>query len=371
MGGERLRLAILGAARNVPFSVVQPVRENADLRERLEVIGIASREAAEAEAHAKEWGIPKVYTDYEELLADPSVEAVYNVLPGPMRCQWTVRALLAGKHVLSETPLSSNAREALVMQRAAEDAGRVMLEGSHPTCHPVSKRVREMLVEGEIGKLERIDLDLPVGHSLQGKIVCAKTGALLGLGIHGLAIVRFLCGEEPSVVHASMQPSSQDPSVEVSMSCDLLLPCGAEARVACSVAEEGSKLPSTYTITGSNGVIQVKEWFAGGTGSHEISHELFDGCGTKSVEYVVNPQTRDTFYFQWMAFVDEVRQQEQKQAHNAGGMPWHYASSSGSPADAVRNMAVIDAIYRAAGVSPRQTEFHPPQPYDRIGMAKL
>mmetsp|Transcript_101345 Transcript_101345/g.315909 ORF Transcript_101345/g.315909 Transcript_101345/m.315909 type:complete len:370 (-) Transcript_101345:31-1140(-) len=365
---RRLRLGILGAARNVPFSVIEPVRSNEDLAARLEIVGLASLDKAEAEAFAKEWGIPKAYASFAELLADPSVEAVYNVLPTAVRCQWSVRALCAGKHVLSETPLSSNAREAVVVQRAAEDYGRVLLEGTHPTCHPVTKRVREMLLDGKIGSLERIDLALPVGHSLQGKTVCTKTGALMGLGCHGVAIVRALAGAEPRVVSASARLSKDSPEVDSAVSCALELPNGVSARVDCSVETAGSKQPTTFTISGSNGTIHVKEWFTGqGKSSNEIALETFEGCGESLVERVENSATRDTFYFQLMTFVDEVLEQERTRA---AGMPWEYTKSKG-PSDAVRNMALIDAIYRAASLSPRPTTAAPPEPYDRIGVSKL
>jgi len=365
---KKLKLGVLGAARNVPFSVIEPVRNNPDLADLLEVVGLASLERAEAEKFAKEWAIPKAYGSFEELLADPEIDAVYNVVPSAVRCQWSVRALLAGKHVLSETPLSSNAREAVVAQRAAEDAGRVLLEGTHPTCHPVTKRVREMLLEGKVGSLERIDLELPVGHSLQGKTVCSKTGALMGLGCHGVAIVRALTGEEPRVVTATAKLSEEAPTVDSAMSCDLALPSGVQAHVECSVETSGSGAPTTFTIQGSNGTIHVKEWFTGqGKSSNEIALETFEGCGESAVERVDNPVQRDTFYFQLMTFVDEVKEQERC---NATGMPWDYTKSKG-PSDAVRNMALIDAIYRAASMSPRPTTAIPPEPYDRIGLSKL
>jgi len=77
--------------------------------------------------------------------------------------------------------------------------------------------------------------------------------------------------------------------------------------------------------------------------------------------------SRDTFYFQLMTFVDEVLEQE---SVSAAGMPWEYTKSKG-PSDAVRNMALIDAIYRAASMVPRPTTALPPEPYDRIGISKL
>ncbi|CAJ1363691.1 unnamed protein product [Effrenium voratum] len=209
---EKLGIGILGAARNVPFSLLHPLKKNPDLAARIKVVGLASLQKSEAEAACKDWGIEKAYASFEELLADKDVEAVYVALPVAVRCHWTVRAIMAGKHVLCETPSVLNAREAVITQRASEDAGRVLMEGTHPTCHPVTKRVRQMILEGKIGTLEHIDLGMPVGHSLQGKMVCSKTGALMGIGVHGVAIIRALCNDEPTVVSATV-PRLQDPRI--------------------------------------------------------------------------------------------------------------------------------------------------------------
>jgi len=318
------------------------------------------------EKACKEWGLSKAYASFDELLADPAVDAVYNVLPAAVRCQWTVKAILAGKHVLSETPSVSNGREAVVAQRCAEDNGRVLLEGTHPTCHPVTKRVRQMIMEGKIGVLEHIDLDMPVGHSLQGKMVCSKTGALMGVGIHGVAIVRALSGEEPAVISATAQ-QAENAGVDAAMSCNLKFPSGAAAHVGCSILPDMAKKPTKFCITGSDGIIRVQEWFTGsGKSSNEIALEQFAESGEQWVERVDNPVTRDTFYFQLMTFADEVFEQERG---SNMGLPWAYASKG--PVDSVRNMAVIDAIFRKAGMKPRQSTSLPPAPYDHIGMSKL
>mmetsp|Transcript_25562 Transcript_25562/g.59040 ORF Transcript_25562/g.59040 Transcript_25562/m.59040 type:complete len:370 (+) Transcript_25562:62-1171(+) len=369
MDARPLRVGILGAARNVFFSAVQPIQANADLSARVEVVGLASTTADEAAAKCKEWGIPKAYSSFEELLKDEAVEAVYNVISGANRSEWTIRALMAGKHVLSETPLSSNALEAVLIQRAAEDSGRVMLEGSHPTCHPVSQRVREMMQEGVVGRLERIDLDLPIGHSLQGKI-CATSGAMMSLGCHGVAIIRALAGEEAVVTRAQAHVDPRNPKVDLTMTCDFRMLSGATAHLRCSVEEASKKSPTSYKISGSNGIIQVKEWFTGGRGSHRIELEQYEGSGEKSVEHVgnANMSTRTTFYFQWMAFVEEVRGQSQR---GGRGMPWDYSSSICSPTDAVRNMSLMDAIYKSAGLPVRHSAAPPPAPYNQIGVSKL
>lgn len=368
MAERRLRLGILGAARNVPFSVLNPVKANSDLAARLEIVGLASLEHAEAEAAVREWGIGKAYKSFDELLSDPEVDAVYNVTPNGVRCLWTVKSLVAGKHVLSETPMSRNALEALAAQRAAEDNGKVLLEGTHPTCHPVTKRVREMILEGKVGCLEHIDLDLPISHSILGKMVCSKTGALMGVGCHGVAIMRALSGEEPVVLNASAQRSKVNPEIDEKISVNFKLPSGAGAHIGCSVDVNADIHPSVFTISGSSGTIRVKEWFTGSSkGSNVIELEQFEGSSDQYLERIDNRPSRDTFYFQWMSFISEIREQENRRCV---GLPWSYASSNG-PADAVRNMALIDAIYRSAGMKPWSTTAAPPNPYDRIGKSKL
>lgn len=370
---EQMRLGVLGAARNVPFTVLQPIRDNPDLAAKLKVVGLASRDLTEADAFAREWHIPKAYASFEEMLADPTVGAVYNVLPVAVRCEWTIKALMAGKHVLSETPICNNAYEAIALQRAAEDGQRVLLEGSHPTCHPVTRRCRDLILSGAVGRVEQIELDLPVGHSLQGKLVCSTSGSLMALGCHGIAIIRSLAGEEPEVVKAKPRISAEDPSIDTEMLADMVLPSGASAQMKCSIVAETSKQPTQFTINGSSGTIHVKEWFTGeGKGANEVALEQFLDAGERQTQPVDNPygKTQSTFYFQLQRFVDEVADQEKKSELGVG-MPWDYSIGIGSPTDAVRNMAVIDACYRAAGMRTRSSQSALPAPYNSFRFSKL
>mmetsp|Transcript_26439 Transcript_26439/g.69850 ORF Transcript_26439/g.69850 Transcript_26439/m.69850 type:complete len:376 (-) Transcript_26439:77-1204(-) len=373
---KQLRLGILGAARNVPFSVLVPIKENSDLSEKITIVGIASLQKTEAEAAAKEWGIPKAFASYEELLADPSIDAVYNATPFGVRCSWSVKALQAGKHVLSETPIGCNALEAVALQRAAEDAGKVMLQGTHPTCHPVTKRVRELILDNKIGGVEMIEMKLPVAHGLGGALVCGKTGATMSLGVHAAAIVRTLSGEDARVVHAVASKSKDDPNIDIEMRCELVMPSGAQAKLHLSVAESSKKTPSIFTITGCNGIIRCKEFFSGsGKSSNEIQLEQFEGVGEQWTEFVDNDIKRDTFYYQLKTFNDEITEQanRQKSARTKDGVPgfpWHYTKCPG-PVDAVRNLALVDCIYRTAGMTPKQSTTPPPAPYNIIAVAKL
>ena len=133
-----LRFGILGAARIAPMALIQPARRVPEAQ----VVAIAARDGAKARAFAAKHGIPRVHESYDALLADPELDAIYNPLPNGLHCEWTIRALRAGKHVLCEKPIASNASEAQQMADAARETGRVLVEAFHWRYHPLAKRVR-------------------------------------------------------------------------------------------------------------------------------------------------------------------------------------------------------------------------------------
>eukprot|EP00747_Dinoflagellata_sp_TGD_P107120 gnl/TRDRNA2_/TRDRNA2_170036_c0_seq12.p1 gnl/TRDRNA2_/TRDRNA2_170036_c0~~gnl/TRDRNA2_/TRDRNA2_170036_c0_seq12.p1 ORF type:complete len:386 (-),score=69.56 gnl/TRDRNA2_/TRDRNA2_170036_c0_seq12:237-1259(-) len=335
---------------------------------------VAAPDLAQAEAFAKQNGIPKAYGTFEELLADPQVDAVYNALPISMRCAWTVKSLVAGKHVLCESPLGLHPREVVVVQRAAEDSGRVCLESTHPTSHPALKKVRELLTEGKVGVLEHIEINLPTNYAVDGDPRASKNGALMALGCYCVGTIRAISSEEPRVKAATARASPEDPTIDLAMRVELALPSGAEALFECSIAPEDKDKGKTpgevnVTVTGSNGVMRIKEWFSGrGVRANEVLLETFDDSGDRYTEPVSNPGAHEAYYYQLKSFADEVREQER---HPGAGMPWNYHFSSATASDAVKNMAVIDAIYQHVGMPTRRTKVAPPTPYDRIGASKL
>ena len=145
--GTPLRFGILGAARIAPMALIQPARRVAEAQ----VVAVAARDGAKARAFATKHGIPRVHDSYDALLADPEIDAIYNPLPNGLHCEWTIRALRAGKHVLCEKPIASNAAEAQQMAEAARETGRVLVEAFHWRYHPLAKRVKELLASGAIG----------------------------------------------------------------------------------------------------------------------------------------------------------------------------------------------------------------------------
>src|SRR5437899_2513355 len=121
--------------------------------DKAELIAVASREQSRADAYAKDWGIERAYGTYEALLEDPDVEAVYIPLPNTLHCEWSIRALEAGKHVLCEKPMSRRAAEAEAAFDAAEQADRLLGEAFMWRHHPQARRLRELIDDGAVGEL--------------------------------------------------------------------------------------------------------------------------------------------------------------------------------------------------------------------------
>src|SRR3954452_17738698 len=141
------RWGVLGAAR-----INQLVLEGAALAEGVSVVAIAARDRGRAQAQADTFGIETVHGSYEELLADPGVEAVYIPLPNALHVEWSVRALEAGKHVLCEKPLARSEAQARRAFAAARSADRLLMEAFMWRHSPQTHKLRELLGSGAIGR---------------------------------------------------------------------------------------------------------------------------------------------------------------------------------------------------------------------------
>ena len=128
------------------------------------VDAIAARDPQRAAAAATKHGIAKVHGRYDELLADPDLDAVYIPLPAALHGQWTIAALNAGKHVLVEKPFTANADEARAVADAAAQADLVVMEAFHTLFHPVVDQLRGILQGGELGALQSARGDVLRSH---------------------------------------------------------------------------------------------------------------------------------------------------------------------------------------------------------------
>src|SRR4051812_9748216 len=148
-----LRIGILGAAKIAPAALIKPARQVNDV----EVAAIAARDRAKADKFARKHGIATVHESYDALLADPSIDAVYNPLPNGLHGKWTIAALEAGKHVLCEKPFTANADEAVTVAAVAQRTGLVVMEAFHYRYHPLAQWLVEIANDGTLGTIEHID----------------------------------------------------------------------------------------------------------------------------------------------------------------------------------------------------------------------
>src|SRR3954462_14564561 len=149
---EELRWGIISTA-DIGRRKVVPAIQRA---RRTRVVAVASRDVERAREYARELSIPTVYGTYEELLADPNVDAVYIPLPNHMHAEWAMAAARAGKHVLCEKPMAMNASEAARMAAVADQEGVLLAEAFMYRLHPSWQKVRDLIATGQIGRVAAV-----------------------------------------------------------------------------------------------------------------------------------------------------------------------------------------------------------------------
>jgi D-xylose 1-dehydrogenase (NADP+, D-xylono-1,5-lactone-forming) len=170
----------------------------------IDLVGVASRDQQRAEAYAREWGIERAYGSYEELLADPDIEAVYISLPNTLHSEWSIRSVEAGKHVLCEKPLSRHPEEVEAAFDAAERAGRLLSEAFMYRHNPQTARFRQLLDEGAIGEPRLVRSTFSYGLYDTDNIrlrTDVEGGALMDVGCYCVSGSRLATGAEPVSVY--------------------------------------------------------------------------------------------------------------------------------------------------------------------------
>jgi D-xylose 1-dehydrogenase (NADP+, D-xylono-1,5-lactone-forming) len=179
----------------------------ARLADSVEVVAVGSRTAARAAAFAERHDIPRAHGTYEELLADPGVEAIYNALPNSLHHEWTIKALAAGKHVLCEKPYTRHPAEVDEAFDAADRAGLVLSEAFMWRHHPQARRLVESLsgigplqaIRATFGYVQEGAADVRLRPDLDG-------GSLMDVGCYCVSGSRLIAGEEPDVVYGVATP---------------------------------------------------------------------------------------------------------------------------------------------------------------------
>ena len=323
---DTVRFGTLGAARITPAALVRPARK----LDEAEVVAVAARDRERAGAFAKKHGIPTVLTSYDELVSHPDVDAVYNPLPNSLHCKWTLAALEAGKHVLCEKPFTSNTEEAELVAQAAERSGRVVIEAFHWRYHPLAARMKEIVDSGELGDIRHVEASLcfplPKRSDIRWQLDLAG-GATMDAGCYPISMVRHLAGAEPEVISAHARLRSRE--VDRAMAAELRFADGRTGRIQCSMWS-ATVLRMRVRVVGDKGEMRVFNPLA------NVYHRL--RVTTPAGRRAEHVRDGTTYFHQLKAFCAAVLR----------GAP-----VLTPPSDAVANMRVIDAVYRAAGLQPR------------------
>jgi predicted dehydrogenase len=208
---EKVRWGVLGAAGIALRKVIPAMQQGAVSQ----IAAIASRDRAKALSAAADLGITKAYGSYEELLADPEIDAVYNPLPNHLHVPWSMRAAEAGKHVLCEKPIALDAAECRTLIAARDRNGVKIGEAFMVRCHPQWLRARELVRSGAIGPLRAVMTVFSYFNRDPQNVRNVSAwggGGLMDIGCYPIFTSRFLYGEEPTRAVALVE---NDPDFKV------------------------------------------------------------------------------------------------------------------------------------------------------------
>ncbi len=319
-----LSTAAIGVQRVIPPMMTSPV---------IDVAAIASRDEARAREWAGKLGIARAYGSYEALLADPDIEVIYNPLPNSMHVEWTEKALADGKHVLCETPLGMTTQEARRLVAARDRSGRVLMEAFMVRTHPQWLSAREILRSGRIGRPTALQMFFSYANfdpvNIRNRVEVGG-GALMDIGCYPITLARFLFEGEPEAVAASID---RDPTM------------GTDRLTGAMMAFSGGRLASfvcgtqlarfqVLHVLGEKGRVTV-----------EIPVNALDD---RPMRVVVDPGT------DLVGTDAEVIEAPLCNQYRLQGEMFSRAVAEGGPIDptledSIANMAVIDAVVRAAG----------------------
>ncbi len=328
-----VRLGLVAASRIAVPAVVGPI----GAVEAVELVAVAARDLRRAQTSAEEWGADRAYGSYEELIADPEVDAVYIGTPASLHRIWAIAAIEVGKHVLCEKPFAANADDARLIADAARVADVVVMEAFHWRYHPYAEQIRGVLDSGVLGRIDRIEavFDIPNGR-IEGDDIrwnlSLGGGATMDLGCYPIQWVRFAAGGDPDVVSA--EAVCPVDGVDGSLVAELRWPSGVTGSIGSSMIADGAQVDAFLKVTGERGTMLATNPLAPQLGGAEITVDTLDGTVTHEVD------DSATYFHQLVAFRDAI----------VDGAEFPTTADDG-----VRNMGIVDACYRMAGLDPRPT----------------
>lgn len=323
---RKVRWGVLGAASIATRKVIPGMQ----VGEWSDVAAIASRDLNKAERAAEKLGIPKAYGSYEQLLADPTIEAIYNPLPNHLHVPWSIKAAEAGKHVLCEKPLSLTVAEAKTLLAVRDRTGVKIGEAFMVRTHPQWVRTRGLIRSGRIGELRAITGVFSYFNRDSANVrnvVEWGGGGMMDIGCYPITMSRFVFEEEPTRVVGLIE---RDPEFKTDRLASAILdfPSG-QATFTCSTQMVAYQ---RMQFLGTKGRIEMEIPF--NAPSERQTHIFVDdgrdvfGSGVTTETFPVC----DQYTIQGDAFSRAVR--------GEGEVPV-------SIEDAIQNMAVIEAVLRS------------------------
>jgi xylose dehydrogenase (NAD/NADP) len=313
-----IRFGILGCARICRRGLIPGIQHSGVAT----LAAIASRNHDTAAAWAAEFNIPRHYASYEEIVADPDIDAVYIPLPNELHREWVTRCAAAGKRVLCEKPLALDAAEAATMVAACREAGVILMEAFMWRHHPRVTHVRRMLAGGELGELRLVKMDFSFDiDRTDWRLDPARGGgALFDLGCYAINAARLFSGEEPAEIFARAQRYKT--GVDMTLGMELRFPGDCIALADCSFECPNR---NRLEIVGTSGAVEMPD---GVLPAVEAKLLLRRDRNTEAIAF----PACDQYAEQVKAFCAGIA---------AGKLP--------DPAeDGLKNMHVVEAVKRAA-----------------------
>jgi predicted dehydrogenase len=312
---SKVKWGVLGVA-NIAVKKVIPAMQQGEWSE---IAAIASRDLAKAQSAAAQLGIPKVYGSYDELLNDPEIEAIYNPLPNNLHIEWTTKAAQAGKHVLCEKPISMSVAEALPL---LDITGVKIQEAFMVRTNPQWVKVLDLINEGRVGKVRSVVGYFSYNNRDQTNIRNIRElggGGLMDIGCYLIFTSRLIFGAEPTRV-VSLVEYNAETKTDVLASALLDFPSG-QAIMTCSTRVTPYQ---RVHVIGEEGRIEVEIPF---NAPPDKPNRVF--VDDETLEFPIV----DQYTIQGDLFSQAIRENRDVAL---------------SLEDSIRNMAVVEAIFRSA-----------------------
>ncbi|KAK9320513.1 hypothetical protein V1517DRAFT_329206 [Lipomyces orientalis] len=341
-----LKLGILSAAAIAPRAVINPAKL---MPEKVQIYSVAARDPARAKEFAKKYGIPHAHDSYEDLIADPEVEAVYIPLPNGLHYEWTLKCIELGKPVLLEKPATSNAAQAEKLFEIAKEQEVLIVEAFHWWFHPAAKLVKEIVRnKEEFGEVEKFEGSLCVSHFFKDDDIrfdfALAGGSLMDMGCYPISWMRYYLGENPVAAKSlELEVYPKDAkidgfaSVEYSFASSekkkAIVHCGL--RTPLSTLWRIGFIPKMIITSSKKDLVYTMPLWP--HVYHNISvRDISTGKVENQSCFVEGKETWSTYAFQLEAFADSVK----------GGKTVPLFSSE----DSVENMKAVDMAYEAVGL---------------------